>query len=106
MGKIFKVLQREYLVFVRTKGFIIGTLLVPIIMIGFVALPIIFTQVKSEKQKKISVIDETDMIYNEFVNIMSDTLSDGRKKYANIDITNNTAHIKSVSYVRNYSSLQ
>jgi len=69
------------LVFVRTKGFIIGTLLVPIIMIGFVALPIIFTQVKSEKQKNISVIDETDIIYDEFAAALDDTLNDGRKKY-------------------------
>ena len=81
MGKIFKVIQREYLVSVRTKGFIIGTLIVPIIMVGFVALPIIFTQVRSEKQQKISVIDETGVIYDEFEDTLDDKLYDGRKKY-------------------------
>jgi len=81
MGKIFKVIQREYLVSVRTKGFIIGTLIVPIIMIGFMVLPIIFTQVRSEKQQKISVIDETGVIYDEFATTLDDKLNDGRKKY-------------------------
>jgi len=81
MGKILKVIQREYSVSVRTKGFIIGTLIVPIIMIGFAVLPIILTQVKSEKQQKISVIDETGVIYDEFVNTMNDRLGDGRQKY-------------------------
>ncbi len=47
MGKILKVLQREYLIVVRTKIFIIGTILAPLLMIGLIALPVLFTQLKS-----------------------------------------------------------
>ena len=81
MGKIFKVLQREYLVVVRTKGFIIGTILAPLLMIGIFVLPIFFARIESENQKRISVIDETGIIYEEFANNLDDKLGDGRNKY-------------------------
>lgn len=81
MTKMLKVLQREYLVNVKTKGFIIGTIIAPVFMIGIFLLPILLTQVKSEDQKVISVIDRTGIIYEQFAENLDDKLSDGRNKY-------------------------
>ena len=81
MNKIFKILQREYLVVVKTKTFLIGTILAPILMIGVMTLLFFLSQVKSENQKMISVIDETGIIYDEFASNLDDKLSDGRRKY-------------------------
>ena len=81
MSKIFKILKREYLIVVKTKAFLIGTILAPLFMIGAMTLPILLSQVKSENQKMISVIDETGIIYDEFVSNLDDKLSDGREKY-------------------------
>lgn len=81
MGKMFKVLQREYLTVVRKKSFIIGTIIAPVIMVGFIVLPIFFTKIKSEKQKTIYVIDRTGVIYEEFENNLSEKLSDGGRRF-------------------------
>ena len=39
MDKVFAVIRREFLERVRTRAFLIGTLLVPLMMFGFGILP-------------------------------------------------------------------
>ncbi|MFC1558839.1 ABC transporter permease [candidate division KSB1 bacterium] len=81
MNKIFKILKREYLIVVKTKTFLIGTILTPIVMIAFLAVPALTSRMQTESQATISVIDETGTLYDDIVSNLDDKLSDGRKKY-------------------------
>lgn len=59
MNKIYAILKREYLIRVKTKGFVIGTLLFPLFVIGIGFLPVIFSKVNIEEQKSVYVLDLT-----------------------------------------------
>lgn len=58
MNKIFVVIKREYLTRVRSKAFIIGTVISPLFMIALVVLPSLLA-FKSSGFRHITVIDQT-----------------------------------------------
>lgn len=60
MKKIFIIIKREYLTRVRKRSFIMLTLLIPFLLIGFAALMGYIASSKSEK-KQIAVADESHM---------------------------------------------
>lgn len=62
---IFLVLQREYLVRVKKKSFIIMTLLTPLLMMAFYGF-IIWAAVETIDTKSVDIIDESGMFVNEF----------------------------------------
>lgn len=61
MNKIWLVIQREYLTRVRKKSFLITTLLVPIIIVGFYAAIIAITISGSTESVKIAVLDKANL---------------------------------------------
>ncbi|MEA3420501.1 MAG: hypothetical protein U9Q97_02340, partial [Acidobacteriota bacterium] len=65
MRKILSVIKREYIQIVRTKGFIIGTILGPVLMASFIVIPVVVSLVSVEKQESIAVIDSTNEIFVE-----------------------------------------
>jgi ABC-2 type transport system permease protein len=65
MSKILSVIKREYIQMVRTKGFIIGTVLGPVFMVALIVVPIIVSSVSVEKQETIGVVDLTNEIFME-----------------------------------------
>jgi ABC-2 type transport system permease protein len=56
--KIFAVIRREYIERVRTKAFWIGTLLVPIFFLGYIAIQIASFK-KTGGDRTVAVIDQT-----------------------------------------------
>ena len=52
MSKTWTVIKREYLSRVKTKGFIIGTLAMPVMILVLGLLPSVFMRMKSENQYK------------------------------------------------------
>ena len=58
MNKIFAVIRREFIERVRTKAFIIGTLLVPVLWIGFGLLPRLLLERETGAQRLV-VLDRT-----------------------------------------------
>ena len=42
MKKVLIIIKREYLVRVRTKAFLIGTIVTPLLMLALIILPIFF----------------------------------------------------------------
>jgi ABC-2 type transport system permease protein len=58
MKKILIIIKREYLVRVRTRAFLIGTLITPLFMIGLVALPIFFAT-RGGGQRRVTVLDQS-----------------------------------------------
>ncbi|RKY89785.1 hypothetical protein DRQ09_00800 [candidate division KSB1 bacterium] len=79
--KVLAVIKREYVTRVRTKGFIIGTLIFPTILTFLFVGIFLFAKFFRPSTKKYYVIDQTGQIYKDFVNMLSDTLENGEPKY-------------------------
>lgn len=79
--KTLAVIKREYFTRVRTRGFIIGTLLFPIILIFLFGGIFIFGRFFQPSTKYYIVIDETGKIYDELVIVLPDTLKNGKPKF-------------------------
>jgi len=58
MHKIWAIVRREFLDKVRTKAFLIGTLLFPVLMIGLSLLPVLLNR-RESAPKRIAVVDGT-----------------------------------------------
>jgi len=81
LRKILSVIKREYLQIVKTKGFIIGTILGPVLMIALIIIPIIGQLVSVGKQETIGVIDSSRQIFDELERKMDNKLKDGTRRY-------------------------
>jgi len=64
MDKMWTVLRREYLSRVKTKGFIIGTILLPVLMLAMFVLPVLLIFLKSDETKQIVVVDQTGAVFD------------------------------------------
>src|SRR5690606_7306841 len=58
VNKIFAVIRREFVERVRTRAFIIGTLLFPVLMIFFMVMPVLMMSGSSRAQR-IAIVDGT-----------------------------------------------
>lgn len=81
MKKILSVIKREYIQIVRTKGFIIGTILGPVFMLALIVIPVALQFVAVDQQEKIGVIDETREIFVELDKKLDQQLKDGTRRY-------------------------
>jgi len=84
MRKILSVIKREYIQIVRTKGFIIGTVLGPVFMLALIVVPIIVSSASVEKQETIGVVDLTNEIFMELDKKLDHKdyrLKDGFRRY-------------------------
>lgn len=88
MRKILLVIQREYLTRVRKTSFWVLTILVPILVAGLYAVPIILAT-KPLEQSHVLVVDETDVFVQEFRSSESISYHDaGSLEYAKNQIKN------------------
>ncbi len=62
MEKMFRVLKREYLSRVKKKGFILSTILVPLLLVAIFAVLIVVLVFVKGDTKTIAVVDETGML--------------------------------------------
>lgn len=81
MRKILSVIKREYIQIVRTKGFIIGTILGPVLMAAFIVVPILVQFVSVDKQEKIGVVDLSREVFIELDKKLDQKLKDGSRRY-------------------------
>jgi len=65
MAKIWLIFQREYLVRVRKKSFIIMTLLAPLLLAAIMVIPIFLATI-SDKSSTIAVLDESGLFTDKF----------------------------------------
>lgn len=67
MNDLFCVIQREYLTKVKSRSFIISTLLTPLLLSSIFLLPVYFAkQQDNYKQSKIGLVDKTQLLKNAF----------------------------------------
>ena len=72
MNKIGLVIQREYITRVKKRSFLITTILVPLIIIGFYAAIIAISISDSSDTSKIAVIDEGNLLNGKIENLNGD----------------------------------
>ena len=65
MDKVLAIIQREYLTRIKSKGFLLGTILTPVFMAGLIFLPVLFIGKGGKTAHRIVVLDQTenDVIY-------------------------------------------
>lgn len=83
MNKTWIILKREYLIRVKNKWFLIGTLFVPLIIVLMVILPALFMSAGTVGQRTIAVVDETGKLFSLLKDHADGTLKDnqGRPLY-------------------------
>jgi len=82
MTKIWTVIKREYIQIVRTKGFIIGTVLGPVLMAALFVIPVILAVATGGEKKHYAVVDGTGEIYADFEAKLADyTIGDKGRRY-------------------------
>ncbi len=59
MDKIKAIIKREYLTRVRSKGFIIGTILSPILMMSFAIVPLLVTRMGGPDTYRVVILDQS-----------------------------------------------
>jgi len=80
-SKIAAVIKREYLTRVKTKGFIIGTMLFPLLIGVIFGSYFIFGKLFQPSTKTFYIIDQTGVIYKDFTGSLPDTLKNGALQY-------------------------
>ena len=63
MRKLFAVVKREYVQRVRTKFFVVATILGPLLLAGFTVVPALMFGIKSGGPTRVVIIDETGKMY-------------------------------------------
>ncbi len=79
--KVRHIIRREYLANVRRKSFIVSTILVPVLMLAFFVIPVLFAVLEPAKTYRVAVVDQTGEIGDGFAAALDDTLKDGARKY-------------------------
>lgn len=63
MRKLFAVIKREYIQRVRTKFFVVATILGPLLMAGFTIVPALMFGIRSGGPTRIAIVDQTGKMY-------------------------------------------
>jgi ABC-2 type transport system permease protein len=79
--KVIHIIKREYIENVRKKGFIIGTILAPVMLAAFYSIPLFSVLFVPGEQVSIAVLDRTGRLASNYVPTLDDTLKDGRQKF-------------------------
>ena len=72
MNKVLTVIRKEYLERVRSKSFLIGTLLGPALMSMFIVLPVLLADSGGDKERTVGVIDPSGLYYDQMATVLAD----------------------------------
>jgi len=84
MNKLWLIIKREYLSRVKTKSFILTTLLGPIIMVVFIAIVGLIFGYESDETREIVIIDRGDMLEHKMKDTESFFFRFSDKDYADV----------------------
>ncbi len=79
--KVKFIIRREYTENVRRKSFIVSTLLVPVLMLVFFVVPVLFALLEPDRSYRVLVLDQTGELGEGVAAALSDTLAAGGRKY-------------------------
>lgn len=68
-SKVFLILKREYLTKVKSKSFILSTLLTPLAFILMIAVIIFINLSDTEVEQQIAIVDHTEVLYERLIDL-------------------------------------
>jgi len=72
MTKVLTVVRKEYLERVRSKSFLVGTLLGPALMSMFIVLPVLLGDKGGDNERRVGVVDPSGMYFDRMVAVAAD----------------------------------
>jgi ABC-2 type transport system permease protein len=91
MKKIWTVIKREYLEHVRTKAFIIGTVLGPVFMLAITIIPVLMAVGGKGEKSTLAVVDASGVIQSDFSGELAKfKMGDGSEKYTVVPVAPET----------------
>jgi len=81
MRKVWLVFKREYLTRVRTKGFLFGTFVVPLMLVAMIAIPAYVGAHQTTRTMKLAVVDATGRLAAAIVQGLDQKLAGGEPAY-------------------------
>ena len=82
MRKILQIIKREYLTRVRTKGFIIGTVIVPLLGVGSILLVVFLVGHTATQTSRIVIVDNSGQLGPAVAHGLDGKLADGQPQFA------------------------
>lgn len=87
MSKIWAVIKREYVAHVRTKAFIISTVLGPVFMLLITVLPVVLALSGGGEKSTLAVVDGSGQVQEEFAAVLGAfKVKDGAPKYTVVPV--------------------
>jgi len=80
-SKTLIVARREFLQRVKSKGFIIFTLLLPALMVGYILFVVAMAKAGGNVASRIAVVDLSGQVYAPLNALLTETLPNGQRKY-------------------------
>lgn len=81
MSKVLTVIRKEYLERVRSKAFVIGTLLGPLFMALIILGPAMLTRVTGSQERTVAVLDRSDRVFE----LLAETLRDSGDHHVKLE---------------------
>ncbi|MBU1699995.1 MAG: ABC transporter permease [Candidatus Eisenbacteria bacterium] len=103
MRQIWIILLREYLSRVRKRLFLIGTILGPVLMSGFMIIPLLLAGSEIQTPLRITVVDPSRVLYPMLYEALNDTLNDGGRRFELDRAINRDASVDSLSPYLTYA---
>src|SRR5438034_8293008 len=88
MGKFLAVVKREYVQRVRTKMFIVVTILAPLVMSLFAVVPALIFSIKAGRPIRIAVVDQTGKLYSRLYRSVENEVSEPTPNPTNVNALN------------------
>lgn len=99
MHKLWLIIKREYLTRVKTKGFVIGTLIVPLIGVGFTFLIVFLVGHQSSQAMRIAIVDNAGGIAPSVATGLQSRVSNGHPQFDVVESIDRPADPDSVQKV-------
>ena len=81
MSKMWVVFRQEYLNRVRTRGFVLGTVLLPLFIILIMVLPAVLMTMDVEQPGRYLVVDSTGVLFEPLAAALSDSNEAGQRLF-------------------------
>jgi len=79
--KVLAVIRREFVTRAKTKGFIIGTLIFPLLLVFIFGGMFLLGSLFKPSTKDYVIVDQSGIVYEAFVSAQADTMKNGMPKY-------------------------
>jgi ABC-2 type transport system permease protein len=96
MHKTWLIIKREYITRVKTKGFVIGTVIVPLIGIGFTLLIVFLVTHQSRQSLRLAIVDNAGGLASSVAGGLQSKMPDGKPQFDILESIDRPASLAAV----------